>query len=95
MQGYFLLYESMLDSVIFARDKYLSPAGVCMPDKMVMYLALLDDSPVRPPSATAIRPDLLMLPTLRGTLRKTGVRVRRELGGDAAKRGCGCSSERQ
>ena len=25
--GYFLLYESMLDSVIWARDKYLSPGG--------------------------------------------------------------------
>lgn len=26
--GYFLLYESMLDSVLFARDKYLNPNGV-------------------------------------------------------------------
>ena len=25
--GYFLLYESMLDSVIWARDKYLAPGG--------------------------------------------------------------------
>jgi len=25
--GYFLLYESMLDSVLFARDKYLAPGG--------------------------------------------------------------------
>ena len=31
--GYFLLYESMLDSVVFARDKYLAPGGACMPDK--------------------------------------------------------------
>jgi hypothetical protein len=27
--GYFLLYESMLDSVIWARDKYLAPGGAC------------------------------------------------------------------
>jgi protein arginine N-methyltransferase 1 len=26
--GYFLLYESMLDSVLFARDKYLNSNGV-------------------------------------------------------------------
>jgi hypothetical protein len=25
--GYFLLYESMLDSVIIARDKYMKPGG--------------------------------------------------------------------
>lgn len=26
--GYFLLFESMLDSVLYARDKYLQPNGV-------------------------------------------------------------------
>lgn len=41
--GYFLLYESMMDSVVYARDKYLAPGGVCMPDKMVMKVALLND----------------------------------------------------
>ena len=29
--GYFLLYESMLDSVIWARDKYLADGGRCPP----------------------------------------------------------------
>jgi len=42
--GYFLLYESMLDSVVFARDKYLAPGGSCMPDRMTMLVAALDDS---------------------------------------------------
>jgi hypothetical protein len=28
--GYFLLYESMLDSVIWAREKYLSPGGLSL-----------------------------------------------------------------
>lgn len=31
--GYFLLYESMLDSVLFARDKYLVKGGKMLPDK--------------------------------------------------------------
>jgi len=41
--GYFLLYESMLDTVIFARDKWLKPDGILMPDRSVMYLAGLED----------------------------------------------------
>jgi len=31
--GYFLLYESMFDSVIYARDNYLKPGGMLFPDK--------------------------------------------------------------
>lgn len=27
IQGYFLLFESMLDSVIYAKDKYLAEGG--------------------------------------------------------------------
>lgn len=30
--GYCLLYESMLDSVLFARDKWLKPGGLLFPD---------------------------------------------------------------
>ena len=30
--GYFLLYEGMLDSVIAARDKYLNPGGLILPN---------------------------------------------------------------
>lgn len=26
--GYFLLYEAMLDTVLFARDKWLAPGGI-------------------------------------------------------------------
>jgi protein arginine N-methyltransferase 1 len=37
--GYFLLYESMLDTVLYARDKYLRPkTGIIMPDKAVLYV---------------------------------------------------------
>lgn len=35
--GYFLLRESMLDSVIRARDRLLKPGGVMMPSKATMY----------------------------------------------------------
>ncbi|XP_062598737.1 protein arginine N-methyltransferase 3-like [Saccostrea cucullata] len=41
--GYFLLFESMLDSVLYARDKYLQPNGVVHPDRCTIVLAALDD----------------------------------------------------
>ncbi len=41
--GYFLLYESMFDSVLYARDKWLSPSGMLFPNKAKMYIAALDD----------------------------------------------------
>lgn len=41
--GYFLLYESMLDTVLVARDKYLKPDGLIFPDKATMYVAGLED----------------------------------------------------
>lgn len=41
--GYFLLYEGMLDSVIFARDKWLVPNGLIFPDRAVMFLAAIED----------------------------------------------------
>lgn len=41
--GYFLLYESMLDSVLFARDKYLSPGGLMFPDEATLFLAGIED----------------------------------------------------
>lgn len=41
--GYFLLYESMVDSVIFARDKWMVPGGTLMPDKARMFIAGIED----------------------------------------------------
>jgi len=41
--GYFLLYESMLDTVLLARDKYLKPDGLIFPDTAMMYLAAIED----------------------------------------------------
>jgi protein arginine N-methyltransferase 1 len=45
--GYCLLYESMLDTVIFARDKWLIPNGIVFPDKAVMYLCAMEDAQVK------------------------------------------------
>jgi type I protein arginine methyltransferase len=41
--GYFLLYESMLDSVLWARDKYLVKGGLMFPDKCQMFVAAIED----------------------------------------------------
>lgn len=41
--GYFLLYESMLDTVLLARDKYLAPDGLLFPDKATIFIAALED----------------------------------------------------
>ena len=42
--GYCLFYESMLDSVIFARDKWLKPStGLMFPDKAKLYIRGIED----------------------------------------------------
>lgn len=41
--GYFLLYESMLDTVLLARDKYLAPGGLIFPDTATIFLAAIED----------------------------------------------------
>lgn len=37
--GYALLFETMLDSVLAARDKWLAPGGVVLPDLAIIYVA--------------------------------------------------------
>ena len=41
--GYFLLYESMLDTVLYARDKYLVKGGLIFPDKATIHMAAIED----------------------------------------------------
>ncbi len=41
--GYFLLYESMFDSVLYARNKWLTEDGILFPDRAKIYIAALDD----------------------------------------------------
>ncbi|XP_015061771.1 probable protein arginine N-methyltransferase 1.2 [Solanum pennellii] len=42
--GYFLLYENMLDTVLYARDKWLVKDGVVLPDKASLYLTAIEDA---------------------------------------------------
>ena len=42
--GYCLLYESMMETVIYARDRWLKPGGLVLPDKFQMFVAGVDDS---------------------------------------------------
>jgi protein arginine N-methyltransferase 1 len=42
--GIFLLYEGMLDTVIFARDKWLAPGGLIFPDKAKLFIAGIEDA---------------------------------------------------
>nr|POF02938.1 putative protein arginine n-methyltransferase 6 [Quercus suber] len=37
--GYMLLYESMLGSVITARDRWLKPGGLILPSNATLYMA--------------------------------------------------------
>lgn len=41
--GYFLLYESMLDTVLWARDRYLKKGGLIFPDKATIFVAGIED----------------------------------------------------
>lgn len=41
--GYALLHESMLNSVLFARDKWLKPGGLILPSKAELYIAPIND----------------------------------------------------
>lgn len=43
--GYFLLYESMLDTVLYARDRYLRKdgKGLIFPDKATIFMAGIED----------------------------------------------------
>jgi len=41
--GYFLFYESMLNTVLYARDKWLAPGGIIFPDKANVYIVGIED----------------------------------------------------
>lgn len=42
--GYCLLYEAMLNSVLVARDKWLAPGGILMPDRATMSICAIEDA---------------------------------------------------
>lgn len=41
--GYFLLYESMLDTVIYARDRWLREGGLMLPDRATLLVGAIED----------------------------------------------------
>ena len=41
--GYCLFYESMLDTVLYARDKWLAPGGLMFPDRATLYVCGIED----------------------------------------------------
>jgi protein arginine N-methyltransferase 1 len=43
VDGYFLLYESILDTVLYARAKYLVQNGLKFPDKTTICMAAIED----------------------------------------------------
>jgi len=45
--GYFLLYESMLDTVLVARDRWLKPDGLIFPDRASMWITAIEDQEYR------------------------------------------------
>eukprot|EP00834_Sanchytrium_tribonematis_P007275 NODE_636_length_5161_cov_0.504544.p2 type:complete len:366 gc:universal NODE_636_length_5161_cov_0.504544:2446-3543(+) len=42
--GYFLLYESMMPTVLYARDKFLNEDGLILPDRCTMEIAMIEDA---------------------------------------------------
>ncbi|KAJ6362422.1 hypothetical protein OIU78_002762 [Salix suchowensis] len=42
--GYFLLFENMLNSVLYTRDKWLANDGIVLPDKASLYLTAIEDA---------------------------------------------------
>ena len=41
--GYALYYESMLPTVLKARDKWLKPGGIVLPDRCRVFVAGIED----------------------------------------------------
>ena len=71
--GYFLLYESMLDTVLLARDKYLKPDGLIFPDVATLYLAAIEDSEYKEEKINCASPPLSSLSCWRA---RADVRIR-------------------
>lgn len=69
--GYCLLYESMLGTVLYARDKWLKPEGVLLPDKCSLYIMGIEDSDYK-----CARLFCHVLPILIRTIRIRTIRIR-------------------
>jgi hypothetical protein len=55
--GYALYYESMLPTVLLARDKWLKPGGIILPDRSELKIAGIEDEEYKQvPHQLAYRP---------------------------------------
>ena len=43
--GYCLFYESMLDTVLYARDRYLTKDGMMFPDRATLFITAIEVRP--------------------------------------------------
>lgn len=73
--GYFLLYESMLDTVLFARDKWLVKGGLIFPDKATIYITAIEDGDYKEQKIGCTRPPYIPTP-LTGDMDSLGQRLR-------------------
>lgn len=80
--GYFLLYESMLDTVLWARDKYLRKdgQGLIFPDKATIFMAGIEDGEYKNDKIGCTNPSYVMLiPSNQLTFDSLGQRLRLRL----------------
>jgi len=78
--GYFLLYESMLDTVLYARDKYLAPNGLIFPDKATIFMAGIEDGEYKDEKiGCKFSPSQLFSQTLTNNRTSLGQRLRLRL----------------
>lgn len=68
--GYFLLYESMLDTVLYARDRYLNKDGLIFPDKATIFACGIEDGEYKD-EKIGCKLRLNFAPTLRRQLTRT------------------------
>ena len=59
--GYFLFYESMLDTVLYARDRWLKPGGVMLPDQASIWLTAIEDAEYKYAIARALEQSMVFL----------------------------------
>jgi len=70
------LYESMLDTVLVARDKYLKPGGTLFPDKATISITAIEDEGSKAEKINCKPFDGLPSPVSSGLCPRLGQRIR-------------------
>lgn len=74
--GYFLLYESMLDTVLEARDRYLKPGGLIFPDHATLYIAAIEDQEYKEEKINCLLPLFSLVNVVSSKRDSLGQRIR-------------------